>query len=429
MALSVITVEHLSKRFRIGAAQQRVATFGEALRRAMASPFDYLRMRLRKATEEETLWALKDVSFEVKQGEVLGIIGRNGAGKSTLLKILSRITDPTEGRAIIRGRVNSLLEVGIGFHRELTGRENIYMNAAMHGMKRAEIKRKLDEIVAFAEVEKFLDTPVKYYSSGMYTRLAFAVAAHLDPDILLVDEVLAVGDMAFQQKCLGKMEDVAREGRTVLFVSHQMAAVEGLTQRSILLQGGRIVFAGPTPEVIREYLRTTQGMARAVSIAERSDRVGTGEYRVLRVWLTDASGMAVTGFRSGETSVIHALLVPAGDVCRLMAVASICFRDATGYRLFTAASSLKCQEFDLHGPTEVCWYFPRMPLTQGNYRCDIFVSRAAGDHPVDYILDAFCLPVYAGNFFGTGREQGIGLDKVYVDFDLTAKPFNGAISE
>jgi lipopolysaccharide transport system ATP-binding protein len=256
MSAPVITVENLGKSYRIGRRQHRPKTVREALSRAVGAPFAYLAEHLRNPTESEILWALRDVSFGVNRGEVLGIIGRNGAGKSTLLKILSRITDPTEGRATIRGRVNSLLEVGTGFHPELTGRENIYMNAAMHGMRRAEIDRKMDEIIDFAEVEKFIETPVKRYSSGMYTRLAFAVAAHLEPDILLVDEVLAVGDLSFQKKCLGKMESVSKEGRTVLFVSHQMAAISNLCSRLLLLEDGRVKKDGPTAEVMPLYIQS-----------------------------------------------------------------------------------------------------------------------------------------------------------------------------
>lgn len=243
----------MGKRYRIGLAAKRARNLKETFLRTVTYPFKYLQSRIQGATEEEILWALRDVSFEVQQGEVLGIIGRNGAGKSTLLKILSRITDPTEGRAWIRGHVNSLLEIGTGFHPELTGRENIYMNAALHGMKRAEIRGKLDEIIAFAEIEKFIDTPVKRYSSGMYTRLAFAVAANLEPDILIVDEVLAVGDAAFQKKCLGKMGEVATVGRTVLFVSHNMAAVSTLCPRAMLLSNGRVRQMGPCADVIAAY--------------------------------------------------------------------------------------------------------------------------------------------------------------------------------
>lgn len=247
-----IGVEKLSKRYKIGMAKHRHDTLRDQLADGLKALF---RRNGRPHSGQDTIYALKDVSFEVREGEVVGIIGRNGAGKSTLLKILSRITEPTSGYARIHGRVGSLLEVGTGFHPELTGRENIYLNGAILGMKKVEIDRKFDEIVAFAEIEKFIDTPVKRYSSGMYVRLAFAVAAHLEPEILLVDEVLAVGDTAFQKKCLGKMSDVAREGRTVLFVSHNMQAVSSLTERSLLLSRGHSVYEGPTASVISKYLR------------------------------------------------------------------------------------------------------------------------------------------------------------------------------
>jgi lipopolysaccharide transport system ATP-binding protein len=249
-----IRVQNLTKLYRIGAKEHAPRTLGQTARSLVTAPFDYLRRMSRPPTEEETLWALRDVSFEVNRGEVVGIIGRNGAGKSTLLKILSRITEPTSGRAEIHGRVASLLEVGTGFHPELTGRENIYLNGAILGMKRTEINRKFDEIVAFAEIERFLDTPVKRYSSGMYVRLAFAVAAHLEPEILVIDEVLAVGDAAFQKKCLGKMGDVAKEGRTVLFVSHNMATVQRLCPRTILVSSGSLVMDGPSAETIASYV-------------------------------------------------------------------------------------------------------------------------------------------------------------------------------
>jgi homopolymeric O-antigen transport system ATP-binding protein len=246
----IIQVEHLSKRYRIGGRQPY-----ESLRDSLAAVVRAPLRRLRSGkTPAEAIWALKDVSFEVTTGEVVGIIGRNGAGKSTLLKILSRITRPTKGRVTLNGRIGSLLEVGTGFHSELTGRENIFLNGAILGMTRREIERKFDEIVAFAEFEQFLDTPVKHYSSGMTVRLAFAVAAHLEPEILIIDEVLAVGDVAFQRKCLGKMNEVARAGRTVLFVSHDLSAVNGLCERAILLNEGSILKSGPPLEVTAYYL-------------------------------------------------------------------------------------------------------------------------------------------------------------------------------
>lgn len=248
--MPIVSVQNLSKRYRIGAVRAQYATLRESLTGALRAPF------VRRAAEtESTLWALDDVSFSVTEGEVVGIIGSNGAGKSTLLKVLSRITEPTRGRVELRGRVGSLLEVGTGFHPELTGRDNIYLNGAILGMQRAEVRRKFDEIVAFAEVEKFIDTPVKFYSSGMYLRLAFAVAAHLEPEILIVDEVLAVGDVQFQKKCLGKIGEVAGRGRTVLFVSHNMPAVLSLCSRAILLQRGGLVADGVPDTVVSGYLK------------------------------------------------------------------------------------------------------------------------------------------------------------------------------
>lgn len=257
MSQTVISVENLSKQYRLGQIGGRTLT--EDLNRWWArtrrKPNPYLKIGQEDASgrEGEYIWALRDVSFEVQQGEVLGIIGRNGAGKSTLLKILSRITAPTSGVVKVKGRIASLLEVGTGFHPELTGRENIYLNGAILGMKTHEIDRKFDEIVDFSGVEKFIDTPVKRYSSGMYVRLAFAVAAHLDPEILVVDEVLAVGDAEFQRKCLGKMGEVAKEGRTVLFVSHNMGSIARLCGRSFWLDVGKVVLDGPSPEVVRHY--------------------------------------------------------------------------------------------------------------------------------------------------------------------------------
>ncbi|MCP4420628.1 MAG: ABC transporter ATP-binding protein [Chloroflexi bacterium] len=254
-----IQVENLSKQYHIGATQARYQTFREAIINVATSPIRRVGKLLRgqatgAAELDEIIWALKDVSFKVNRGEVLGIIGRNGAGKSTMLKVLSRITEPTKGKARIRGRVGSLLEVGTGFHPELTGRENVFLNGAILGMSREEIENKFDEIIAFAEIGKFIDTPVKHYSSGMQVRLAFAVAAHLEPEILLVDEVLAVGDASFQRKCLGKMGDVARGGRTILFVSHNMGAVNRLCERVIWIDNGQVVMSGEPQKVIGEYL-------------------------------------------------------------------------------------------------------------------------------------------------------------------------------
>ncbi len=262
-----VRAEGLGKRYMIGERRDAYANLRDSLTTRLRSP---LRHGAGPASEE--FWALRDISFEVHQGEVLGIIGRNGAGKSTLLKLISRITEPTTGRAEIHGRVGSLLEVGTGFHPELTGRENIYLNGAILGMTRREIHSRFDEITAFAEIERFLDTPVKRYSSGMFVRLAFAVAAHLEPEILIVDEVLAVGDVAFQQKCLGKMSEVAHSGRTVIFVSHNLTAVRQLTTRSLLIDGGRLVASAPSAEIVSRYLDSATDWETSVYAVEHTPR-------------------------------------------------------------------------------------------------------------------------------------------------------------
>lgn len=266
MSFFVVSAENLGKRYRMS-GHPRESMLRDVVARALAVPFrgllahggngQKINSKVAPSKPEDSIdyiWALRNVSFDIKMGEVVGIVGRNGAGKSTLLKILSRISEPTEGEARIYGRVGSLLEVGTGFHSELTGRENVYLSGAILGMRKAEIKKKFDEIVAFAEVEKFIDIPVKHYSSGMYMRLAFAVAAHLEPEILIVDEVLTVGDAAFQKKCLGKMEIAAKEGRTVLFVSHDLAVTERLCQRVLLFEGGRLVTSGAPDQVLSIYL-------------------------------------------------------------------------------------------------------------------------------------------------------------------------------
>jgi lipopolysaccharide transport system ATP-binding protein len=309
MSEIAIRVDGLGKKYHIGAAKKLKRTFREFVTESAKSPFRKA-WRLARghaagaANLDQTFWALKDVSFELNNGEVLGVVGRNGAGKSTLLKILSRITEPTLGRAVMHGRVGSLLEVGTGFHPELTGRENVFLNGSILGMSKARIKEKFDGIVDFAEIHSFIDTPVKHYSSGMYTRLAFAVAAHLEPEILIVDEVLSVGDAQFQSKCLGKMQQVAGEGRTVLFVSHNMAAVQSLCTSAILLAGGKVKIQGSTADVVSHYLNQIQSNART-DLADRTDRAGQGSIRLTEVEVTTANGNEGDAIQSGGPAEIR----------------------------------------------------------------------------------------------------------------------------
>lgn len=310
MAVAV-SVKNLSKQYRIGAMQGkfRYNMFRDVIVDTVMVPvrlFQALRgTGLRGTSSTSTIWALNDVSFDLEEGKVLGIVGRNGAGKSTLLKILSRVTEPTKGTVMVRGRVGSLLEVGTGFHPELTGRENIYMNGAILGMKSAEIERKFDEIVDFSEVSQFIDTPVKRYSSGMYLRLAFAVAAHLEPEILVVDEVLAVGDAEFQRKCLGKMGDVAQQGRTVLFVSHNMSAILRLTSEAIVMNKGQLLMRGPTQEAVDFYL--SSGQAQAGERMWDADEVpaNSAPFRPISLRVKDQRGKVVDTVRSTEPAIIE----------------------------------------------------------------------------------------------------------------------------
>src|SRR5882672_3780064 len=284
MADIAIRIKGLGKRYTIGAREQQYDTLRDRIAAAATRPFR--RLAPGGLGASTTIWALQDVTHEIRRGDVVGVIGGNGAGKSTLLKVLSRITTPTEGEVEIHGRVGSLLEVGTGFHPDLTGRENIFLNGAILGMRKAEIARKFDEIVRFAEIDEFIDTPVRHYSSGMYVRLAFAVAAQLEPEILIIDEVLAVGDVRFQKKCLGKINDVARGGRTVLFVSHNMAAIQRLCTRALLLDGGRVVADGATSDVTARYL---SGDARPTFVAAGR----TGEPQIVYVGLKDTAGRPV----------------------------------------------------------------------------------------------------------------------------------------
>lgn len=397
----------LGKTYHIGAVRStRHRTLRDAVAEAARAPFRRAGALLRghasgAAELDEVLWALRDVAFEVREGEVVGIIGRNGAGKSTLLKILSRITEPTTGFAELRGRVGSLLEVGTGFHPELTGRENVYLNGAILGMTRVEIDRKFDEIVAFAETEKFIDTPVKHYSSGMSVRLAFAVAAHLEPEILLIDEVLAVGDVAFQRKCLSKMDEVADQGRTVLFISHNMAMVDSLCERSILLSGGRVVEDGRTRDVIDRYLEGV-GAPEHVSLDENTDRSGTGEYYATKLELLDGQGRRIDHAITGEELTIRLHYdTRSGRPLRDARVNVLVKRDERFYFVL-ATETTEPREIVLDGPGAIEVTVPDLPLSGGEYQLSTYIGSGQIRH--DFVEAAAKLSVVDGDYFGTGRN-------------------------
>lgn len=408
---TIIAVENLSKRYFVGrerVQRERYTTIRDVVEREARSfvrkTADFLRGRqIIHGDHIEEFWALQDVSFKVKRGEVLGVIGRNGAGKSTLLKILSRITEPDAGRVTLRGRTASLLEVGTGFHPELTGRENIYLNGAILGMKRAEIKRKFDEIVAFAETEKFLDTPVKRYSTGMHVRLAFAVAAHLEPEILIVDEVLAVGDVTFQKKCLRKMHAVAsEEGRTVLLVSHNMAAVESMCSSAVLLSGGRCIEQGDTAVVIKKYLHDLD-QACEIPLALRTDRVGSGDIRFVSLSLEGAGSTHVPKFSCGAEATFHFTIenTSGRDLRGLRAEFRI--EDEMGTGVAALDTWLLGMEICgvRPGKNSLRVVIPKMPLMPGRYRVQIY-STVNGTVS-DWIKDAVAFEIEPGDYHGSGH--------------------------
>src|SRR5690606_30534726 len=403
---TAIKVENLGKKFIIGHRLEGDlrGSFSQRLSRLMA--------RDGGGTREE-FWALKDVSFEIKKGEAVGIIGRNGAGKSTLLKILSRITDPSKGRFEINGRVSSLLEVGTGFHPVLTGRENIYLNGTILGMRRAEIRKKFDAIVDFSGVEKFLDTPVKHYSSGMKVRLAFSVAAHLEPEILIIDEVLAVGDAEFQKKCLGKMDEVSKgEGRTVLFVSHNLAAVSQLCSLGILLRRGNLVQWGEVNSVIHSYITHNKKGLTSDSLINLDLRKGNGKFRVENIRLLDRNGDPVSIARTGENVVFEIRFDKA--VCRGDGSFRIDFAIDTeqdtrvGWFSSDAVKSKFSDQFDI-----IHLSIPKFSFGAGTYYLTFYCTW--NGVVVDYIHQGFSFQVEEGDFFNTGRIIPKSQTFIYVD--------------
>ena len=375
-----IRVGGLGKCYRLGGRSASYRTLRETI-------MGLGRARGRRGSREETIWALKGVDLEVGRGDVLGVIGRNGAGKTTMLKILSRITEPTTGRVELYGRVGSLLEVGTGFHPELTGRENIYLNGAILGMKKAEITRKFDEIVAFAEMERFLDTPVKHYSSGMYMRLAFAVAAHLEPDILLVDEVLAVGDAGFQKKCLGKMGDVAGEGRTVVFVSHNMQAIRNLCSRVILLEEGGLISDEEPLATVDRYndLLRTQQVGADTALHEPKHRRGSGRVRFTSIEIVDEDRNPTFHFKTGETVRFQLSTIVNQPVPELLV--GVALRSSLSGEILTSVKYPISRDRLAAGVTPVVTIeWPDIPIRPGHYPLYFWLGNSAAQ-PFDVVDD------------------------------------------
>ena len=421
-----IKVEHLSKRYRIGLKEEIHDTLGGTFVSWIKSPISNFRRvqrlsnfnQFNQDTSEDIIWAVKDISFEVKQGEVLGIIGKNGAGKSTLLKILARITEPTSGNAEINGRIASLLEVGTGFHQELTGRENVYLNGTILGMTKIEIQKKFDEIVDFSGIEKFIDTPVKRYSSGMRVRLAFAVAAHLEPEILLIDEVLAVGDIGFQKKCIGKMGDIAGQGRTILFVSHNMASVQSLCTSGIILRNGFLGFQSDIDEVISKYIIDGTEKIDSVDISKRKDRKGGKKIRFKSIQLIDRKSQStINSALSGQNVSIkiefeNLLKETLNDVNF-----GLGFYTSTGNFLFACGSRALGKIFEIKpGVGRVWCNIPKLPINAGRLyftaHCDI------GNETLDNVKDAGYFDVEKGDFYGTGLLPASHLQGVYIDYEF-----------
>ncbi len=407
---AIIEVEHLSKKYELGVVGHGEDSFRELLVRGARRPLDLLRGGRRgnnRPTGPASIWALREINFEIQPGETVGIIGPNGAGKSTLLKILSRITDPTEGVARLRGRTGCLLEVGTGFHPDLTGRENIFLNGAILGMSKAEIESKFDQIVAFAEIEKFLHTPVKRFSSGMYVRLAFAVAAHLETEILIVDEVLAVGDMAFQKKCLGKMSEFGQSGRTVLFVSHNLAALENLCRKGIVLQQGELSFSGSAKDAINHYVASVsgQGPAAASNVIDLNHAPGRSPLypRLLkRLELLTGEGQPLQGGLPVGAALAAQIVFELEHPTSAFNI-QLGFDNLLGQRIFVASSSYEPErQLEEHsGERMFVCEIPSFTLVPGEYRIQatLWIRGSVADR----VEDAARLSVIESDFYGTGR--------------------------
>ncbi len=400
----IIEIKGISKKYNILHHRGRYIALRDILTNAIKHPVDFIASKARqisgKQTKEE-FWALKDLSLTIEKGEAVGLIGPNGAGKSTLLKILTGITPPSEGEITLRGRVASLLEVGTGFHPELSGRDNIFLNGAILGMTKKEILRKFDEIVAFAGIEKFLDTPVKHYSSGMYVRLAFSVAAHLEPDILLVDEVLAVGDAEFQKKCLGKMDEVTKSaGRTIILVSHNMGAIQRLCKKTVFIKEGKVAMVGETRKVIDYYLNYANRLANT-PVRERTDRTGNQDLKITDVYLRNEEGFKTNQVISGEKTTLVFEYECKPNIVLPNVTIGVNILNKEGVSLSLLHNNLVRKEInDISGKGSIECTIPRIPFTPETY--SVSVRIAANEAELDAMQNIFNMEVLSGDFFGTG---------------------------
>ena len=394
---TIIKVEGLSKHYLLNKQQQAKS---DTLYGSVISSFKNIKHFTQKK-ETIDFWALNDVSFDIQRGDRVGIIGRNGAGKSTLLKILSRITPPTKGRIEITGKVASLLEVGTGFHGDLSGRENIYLNGSILGMTKQDIDKQFDAIVEFAEVENFLDTPVKRYSSGMYVRLAFAVAAHLNPDILIVDEVLAVGDAAFQKKCIGKMKDVSSSGRTILFVSHHMASIQSLCNKALVLKAGQIDFPlSSTDLALKHYMGEVIEQSKSL-ISNRVDRQGEGFFRFKNILIKNADNQVLNCAQTGQDLYLEIDFELKNEQITNLSLA-ITVYTSEGIEMFTVANHLSAEPFQtLHKNQKIVCWINKLPLNNGSYLCNLIAYKDSIIQ--DYVQEGYLLEVEEGDFYGTGK--------------------------
>jgi len=406
-----VRVHGVSKRYRIGTQLDQDESLIASLGRQLVAPVrNFRRLRdLRRfdedANESNVIWALRDVSFELAPGDVLGVVGRNGAGKSTLLKVLARITEPTTGRVDLRGRVASLLEVGTGFHPDLTGRENVFLNGTMLGMSRREVAARLDEILAFAEIKRFADTPVKRYSSGMYVRLAFAVAAHLDPDVLIADEVLAVGDAEFQRKSIGQMRSVAEGGRTVIFVSHNHALVSALCNRAIWLEKGTVQAQGDVDEVMTAYAGS-MAFHDPLDLRHRTDRTGSGAVRVVGVTLRDAAGGAARNVKAGSPVSIEVAYHVESGVSTADLGVSVTLETLTREKIATVSNRLVDRPLKTTPGRRVICRIDDLPLNEGDYMCTVKIE--ADGVLADFIADTTRFHVDPSSFYATRAYPGAG---------------------